>query len=214
MSAQGLEVSQSLDKCLSMLPAYSKALFEVAQNGYDHRGRGSLVTMFPNIEAMEREKMNVWHYLPREVLAEMDYSQVLHFVDMYDPKTQFVALATVNIKKPRAGKDNAIMLCKMISRDTELVIQPNYGVDGRVLPCQTLAGEDLTDAVQRGNVLNCAASHCNATENLRVCGGCRDARYCSKECQLSHRPLHRNDCKALKAAKDQAEAFLRSQQQS
>jgi MYND finger len=206
MSAQGLTVSKSLEECLNMLPAYSRTLFEAAKTGYDQLGRGALVTMFPNIEALEREKMNAWQYLPRDILAEMDYSQVLQFVSMYNHETHFVALAIVNIKKPRAGKDNAIMLY-MIGRDMQLVTQPNYGADGRVLHCRSVIAGDQID-VECRHMMMCAAYGCIATENLKICGGCRDARYCSQVCQLSHRAEHKEACKILKAAKDQAEAFV------
>jgi MYND finger len=126
---------------------------------------------------------------------------------MYNHETHFVALAVVNIKQPRAGKDNAIMLCNMIGRDMQLVTHPNYGADGRVLHCRSVIGGDQID-VECRHMLMCAAYGCNATENLRVCGGCRDARYCSQVCQLSHRAEHKEACKILRAAKNQAEAFI------
>ena len=98
MSAQGLAVSQSLDRSLNMLLADSRTLFAAARAGYNLDGRGSLVTMFANVEALESDRMNMWHYVSRDVLSRMDYSQVLNLVDMYNPDTHFVALATVNIR--------------------------------------------------------------------------------------------------------------------
>ena len=85
MSAQDLIVTQSLDKCLDMLPAYSRTLFAAARAGYDQHGRGSLVTMFANVEALENERVVAWQYLPRGLLKDMDYAEVLRLVDMYNP---------------------------------------------------------------------------------------------------------------------------------
>jgi hypothetical protein len=36
---------------------------------------------------------------------------------------------------------------------------------------------------------------------LRECTGCRSVRYCGKECQLKHWPLHKAPCKGLQAAR-------------
>ena len=77
MSAQDLIVTQSLDKCLDMLPACSRTLFAAARAGYDQHGCGSLVTAFANFDALEDEKWVGWHYLPRDMLSKMDYSEVL-----------------------------------------------------------------------------------------------------------------------------------------
>jgi MYND finger len=206
MCAQHLFVSQSLDNSLNMLAIDSRELWRVAHTGYQQSGRGALFTVFPNIEALESEGMNAWQYLPRSELVKMDYGNVLHFVDMYNPNTHFVALAAVNIRKPRAGKDNTIMLCKMIGRDVQLATTPNYGADGEELHCQTT---ELKDS-KPGNVLKCAAPSCTVTHGLRVCSGCRDARYCGKECQLLHRAQHKEVCHVLKVAKAQAKEHLRT----
>jgi MYND finger len=209
-SAQTLSVSKSLEECLNTLSVYSGTFYEAARAGYIHHGRGSLVSMFPNIDALgDYNEGTAWQYLPREVLAELDYPEVMDLMSMYDPDTQFVALASNDIKTPRVDKFNAVMLCKMIGKDVELVTEPDREADGRVSHGWTVAGEDMTDAERTRNVLKCAASGCNATEGLRVCAGCRDARYCSKDCQFSHRAQHKEACKTLKAAKDEAKEFLR-----
>jgi hypothetical protein len=121
MCAQHLFVSRPLDDSLNMLAADPRELWGSAHSSYQQDGRGALVTVFPNIEALETDGMNAWQYLPRSKLVKMDYDHVLRFVDAYNPDTHFVALAAVNIKKkPRAGKDNAIMPCKMFHRDLQL----------------------------------------------------------------------------------------------
>ena len=88
------------------------------------------------------------------MLSKLDYSprQLLPFVDMYNPDTHFVALATVRISRPGAGKNNAIMLCEMIGRDMQLVTKPNFGDDGQVLHCQTVTGEVQIAESSKGSV--------------------------------------------------------------
>ena len=129
MSAEDLAVTQSLN----MLSAYSGPLFAAARDGYDQRGRGSLFVAFANVDAIEDEECVDFHYLSRDVLSKLDLSlgKLLPFVDLYNPDTHFVALVTVSLST-RAGKDNGIILCEMISRD-----MPNSGEDGQVLRCHT-----------------------------------------------------------------------------
>ncbi|KAL7527585.1 hypothetical protein ACHAXR_002026 [Thalassiosira sp. AJA248-18] len=31
--------------------------------------------------------------------------------------------------------------------------------------------------------------------DLKMCSGCNEVKYCSRECQLTHRPVHKNECK-------------------
>ncbi len=39
--------------------------------------------------------------------------------------------------------------------------------------------------------------HCGTTsERLSTCSRCQEARYCSKECQAAHYPVHKAPCKA------------------
>jgi ankyrin repeat protein len=53
-----------------------------------------------------------------------------------------------------------------------------------------------------------AKTHCSnpgcSGIGLKKCTGCKQARYCGKECQLAHWPTHKNKCK--EAAKDKATA--------
>ena len=72
--------------------------------------------LIPNVQSLESDRMNAWQYMTRDSLKHLDYSQVLRFVDRYNLDTHFVALAMVNVIKPGAGKDNAIMACRLFGR--------------------------------------------------------------------------------------------------
>ena len=39
---------------------------------------------------------------------------------------------------------------------------------------------------------------------LLLCGGCKQRRYCSAECQRKHWPLHKQTCKSIAAGSSQA----------
>ena len=32
-------------------------------------------------------------------------------------------------------------------------------------------------------------------DSLKSCGACKLVKYCSRECQISHRPMHKKECK-------------------
>jgi len=49
--------------------------------------------------------------------------------------------------------------------------------------------------------------HCGKAIQPRqksVCGGCRHTRYCSKACQIAHRPMHKGVCREMQAAREKA----------
>jgi len=60
------------------------------------------------------------------------------------------------------------------------------------------ASERLYDAVATNpNQQRCA--QCGTrSDKLLTCARCKDAKYCSKECQIEHFPVHKGPCKAKK----------------
>ncbi|KAK0653686.1 hypothetical protein QBC41DRAFT_377736 [Cercophora samala] len=46
---------------------------------------------------------------------------------------------------------------------------------------------------------------CNATADLRLCGGCRVTSYCGPDHQLSHRPDHKTACNKIKKTREKLE---------
>jgi MYND finger len=197
-------VVQSLDAQLGMQLPDSQLMFELAHTGYTEHGPGAMVTRFANVEALENKDPALSLFVPRTLLVKYEYEEVLRFVDMYDPARFYVALAIVDITKPKMGRNNAIMLCKMIHKDMCLVSPPNYDHNGGELRSAT------TSNITTQCSLKCARSGCGEANNLKICRGCNDARYCSKDCQIEDRQEHRQKCKKLKAAKQGAKLFLQS----
>jgi|AntAceMinimDraft_5_1070358.scaffolds.fasta_scaffold12130_1 hypothetical protein len=55
------------------------------------------------------------------------------------------------------------------------------------------AGSGLEGSTTRGLERLCA--NCGATKGvLSRCGGCKTLMYCSRQCQKTHRPIHRDEC--------------------
>jgi hypothetical protein len=108
----------------------SQLMFELAHTGYTEYDRGALVAVLPSLQAFESEEKVAYVYRCRTDLLKMDYAEVLKFVDTYDSSLQYVTLAAVTVRLPKAGKDNAIKLlrvCKVIHKDMCTISPPNYG---------------------------------------------------------------------------------------
>jgi MYND finger len=200
MQADQLEVTKLLDVELDELVADSIEVFGKAHLGYQQQGRGAMAAVFRNIDAITSERGYEWYYLNRSVLETLEYPPVMQFVDSYDPEAHFVAIAVVNITRPKADRPNAIMLCKRIAKYIQLITSTQ----------SISVPQSYLTMAQRTGVLACAMPDCGVTEGLRVCGGCNDARYCSRDCQTAHRSAHKEACRVAKAAKAEAKALLRS----
>eukprot|EP00953_Heterococcus_sp_UTEX-ZZ885_P009968 5839-Heterococcus_DN1.PRE.2 len=79
-------VIKSLDAALEMQAVDSAMFFDVAHTGYTQSGRGAIVTVFPNIEALESVEKAASFFMPRSELVKFEYADVVSFVDMYDPQ--------------------------------------------------------------------------------------------------------------------------------
>jgi hypothetical protein len=200
-------VIESLNATLEMQLIDSIMFHDLAYDGYRQSGRGAMVTRFANIGELDSEEQVMSFFVPREALVQFDYAEVVHLIDMYDPAEHYVALATVDIRRPGPNKDNAIMLCKMIHRDLHLYSLPDYDIRGISLRSSRVEIAAHDSAAVRCH-LKCARIGCKAADNLKICAGCKDARYCSKVCQIEDRDAHRQKCQQLKAAKLAALDFL------
>jgi MYND finger len=201
-------VIKSLDAALKMQAVDSAMFFDVAHTGYTQSGRGAIVTVFPNIDALESGEKAVSFFMPRSELVKFEYADVMSFVDMYDPQQWYVTLAVVTVRQKENEDDNSILLCKLVHKDLHTTTPPNYDQHG----VQLRSSRVQESEVERAHLLcllKCALQVCNGTSNLKVCSGCNDARYCSKACQLADRTAHRNICQELKILKLAAKDFLR-----
>jgi hypothetical protein len=75
------------------------------------------------------------------------------------------------------------------------------GVDGRAWRTGKAARAKSTSSQ-----LRCA--ECGKAGKLKVCDGCNDARYCSKDCQTRDWLAHKAICHEIGAAKREAKAAM------
>jgi hypothetical protein len=73
-------VIRSLDATLDTQCTDSGLFFDIARNGFEQHGRGAIVTMFPNIEALDNEEQNMSFYLPRKELEDGMYNPDMYYV--------------------------------------------------------------------------------------------------------------------------------------
>jgi hypothetical protein len=94
-------VIKSLDAALEMQAVDSAVFFDVAHTGYTQSGRGAIVTMFPNINALESGEKAASFFMPRSELVKFEYADAVSFVDMYDPQQWYVTLAVLTVRQKR-----------------------------------------------------------------------------------------------------------------
>ena len=70
-------------------------------------------------------------------------------------------------------------------------IRPNSDTE------ESCDGEDEESAAEDTPVVNLTCCVCAKTDNIRVCGGCKETMYCSRKCQKSHREYHATYCAAI-----------------
>jgi MYND finger len=205
-------VIKSLNDALDMQARSSAMFFDTAYTGHEQNGRGAIVTVFANIEALENHEQAVPFYVPRSELIAFDYAEVVKFVDMYDPEQYYVTLAVVTVshKEKVDSEDNGILLCKVVHRHWCRTMTPTYDQQGVEL-CSRRAEDKEQEHANVLFSLKCARPDCKERTNLRVCSACNDARYCSKACQVANRAAHREQCKQLKESKRAAKEFIRQQ---
>jgi hypothetical protein len=111
-----VSVIMSLDAALEMQAVDSAMFFDVAHTGYTQSGRGAIVTVFPNIEALESGEKAASFFMPRSELVKFAYAYVVSFVDMYDPQQCYVTLVVVTVRQKENEDDNGILLCKLVRK--------------------------------------------------------------------------------------------------
>lgn len=165
-----------------------RLLLQYATAEAKKRGRGALYAPFDSItHLLDGQRKNIeWTYVPQDLVAKFDYADAANMVASYDPETAFVLVLSVNMRcKPQPDVDNAVFLSQTVKVHNSMAL----GAEGAIATEQ-----DLT-------LRHCNAENCAATANLKVCLSCRDARYCSKQCQTAHWSAHKPLCKALRAVR-------------
>ncbi len=75
----------------------------------------------------------------------------------------------------------------------QLYFEQKAGAGG-VATAATSSGGNTVPDVDNGEFVTCAACG-KPGKTLSVCGACRNMRYCGRECQRKHWPVHKKSCK-------------------
>eukprot|EP00953_Heterococcus_sp_UTEX-ZZ885_P028353 15128-Heterococcus_DN1.PRE.1 len=124
-------VISSLDAALDMQAVDSAMFFDTAYIGYKQSGRGAMVTVFANIEALEDHQQAASLFVPRMVTV---------------------------IQKEKV-QDNGILLCKLIHKHWCLTTTPNNDQRGGELRSRRVEISELELAIAHFS-LKCARPGC------------------------------------------------------
>ena len=47
-------------------------------------------------------------------------------------------------------------------------------------------------------------------DNLKTCTACKSVKYCNRDCQISHRPQHKKECRKIAAGLQERKAIISS----
>jgi hypothetical protein len=138
----------------------SAMFFDVAHTGYTQSGRGAIITVFPNINALESGEKAASFFMPRSELVKFEYADVVSFVDMYDPQQWYVTLAVVTVRQKGNEDDNSILLCKLVHKDLRTTTPPNCDQHGVQLRSNRVL-ESKVESAHLLCLLKCARQGCN-----------------------------------------------------
>jgi hypothetical protein len=100
-------------------------------------------------------------------------------------------------------KELMARIIRRASRHTGKTMDRDQFAQARQRAVGRAAKEDLLDADYVGELLKGAedrawlsCGECGKNRSdMKVCGGCREVRYCDKDCQRSHWAVHRKKCR-------------------
>lgn len=164
----------------------SSVLFECAQKGYLHNGRGAVFFLFANEYALRHDADDTQYtYVQLNALLEVAHADLCKLVEEYNPRTSFVLLLAAKVLP---GGDSAPLKLYSALVNPECVKQ----LQGQMM--QNIVSK-LAVSIEAHNtdVHFCASTSCSKTGKLR-CARCQDMWYCSAECQLEDWRYHKPRC--------------------
>lgn len=148
-------------------------------------GRGAFFFEFYSFTEMRHCESLKYVYMPDEIAAEkakIILPELKEMLDIYIPSE--IVLVVIQVKvSARRDKGNAVALEIFTRQDI---------TQGPKLAFEPFVNKEY-----------CVAEHCTASsDKLQICNVCRDARYCSRECQVSdYTARHRQECAEIKQIK-------------
>ena len=53
----------------------------------------------------------------------------------------------------------------------------------------------MASSIDNTTTTECAACGKKGVDGLKACAACKFVKYCNRDCQIAHRPLHKKACK-------------------
>lgn len=168
----------------------SNVLFDCAQKGYLHSGRGAIFFLFQSEDELINDSDDTkYSYVHLSALLDVTNEPVWKLVQEYEPRQSFVLLLGV---KMTAGED------------VELAQLRFYTVVVNPVCVQKLQSQLVHNIVSRlatsaqpthsnTDVHFCASTSCSNNGTLR-CSRCQHVWYCSADCQLEDWRYHKPRC--------------------
>ena len=161
------------------------------------RGRGAYFIMpANNFGDLIHDAVPSATYITQEMVSEIEYAVAIEHVAKYDPKRQFVMIASIVLDKARVlkGQKDAYFLSMIIPREAYNLIAGAHADE----PSQAL------DTIPK---LKHVCICCGARTN-RKCANCESVSYCSPEHQKGHWAIHKQECSKLKECKHKVKQLL------
>jgi MYND finger len=198
-----MQVDDLVIEHLSAAVEHSDVLVRKGQKEFEKRGKGAFYCFFRSITGATRvlrsDAAQKFSFIPSSTCGEWFGREVAAALEHYDPQKSAVIICSVQISKKRADQltlPAALLRLAVLNDDDNLQMRHE---------------EQRRKPPDFFNTEGCAATGCEHNENLKACSSCNDALYCSKTCQRSDWPVHKNECKEIKAIKTYAKQGIVSQ---
>jgi hypothetical protein len=181
----------------------SELLFRHAFGHYVVSGRGAVYVRYGDEQDLGKGDMQCLLLYLTEDEVSRKFEGALDLVEQYDPQLQFVFILAVTSPKAYQG----IVYTASVARESA-GSRLRAKLTG-VRELRECVAEEYDEAVHfnaasgallTGNTVwkldgKCSIGSCTNGENLRLCTGCRQYRYCSRACQKIHwREGHKQEC--------------------
>ena len=186
----------------------------------------SLTQAYTNVMASGNNDPSVLSSLCADLRELMfEYQTIQEGARLHDLAAVFAAAAerraAVSGLHDKFVLAHAILVAQMDPHITKGTVISLEGCDFPVAPDQRLSSSSSpygrnsfvarlnpeTGATELVATCERICGHCGKAIQPRqksVCGGCRHTRYCSKACQIAHRPMHKGVCREMQAAREKA----------
>lgn len=176
----------------------SELLFRHAFGHYVVSGRGAVYVRYGDERDLGKGDMQCLVLYLTEYEISGRFEGAVDMVEQYDPQLQFVFILAVTSPKAYHGIVYTASVSRASAGSRLRVEEPRHCVAEEY--DESVHFNAASGALLTGNTVwkldgKCSIGSCTNGENLRLCTGCRQYRYCSRACQKLHwREGHKREC--------------------